>query len=143
METALIDFCALRYNADGTPDANFGVSGKVLSPVGSADDYAAAMALQSDGKIVLAGRCSNGVNEDFCALRYDGGPFGYQNCKLDIDGDNQVLAMTDALIHARIALGMTGNAVVNGISFPSSASRNTWPLIRNYLVTQCGMSLIQ
>ena len=43
----------------------------------------------------------------------------------------------------RVALGITGTAVVNGINFPGNATRNTWPLIRDYLVTQCGMSLVQ
>lgn len=84
-----------------------------------------------------------GTSNDFCIVRYDGGPFGYQNCKLDVDGDNQVLATTDSLIHARIALGITGAAVVSGIAFPPNATRNTWPLIRDYLVRQCGMSLAQ
>ena len=101
------------------------------------------MTLQSDGKILLVGTCFNGTNNDFCAARYDGGPFGYQNCKPDIDGDCSFLATTDALIYTRIALGLTGSAVVNGITFPTTATRNTWPLIRDYLVTQCGMSLVQ
>ena len=61
----------------------------------------------------------------------------------DVDGDNQVLATTDSWIHARIALGITGNAVVSGITFPLNATRKTWPLIRDYLVRQCGMSLAQ
>lgn len=138
------DFCALRYNADGSLDATFGTSGKVVTPVGSGNtmDIASAVALQPDGKIVIAGYC-NGSTLTACSLRYDGGPFGYQNCKLDVDGDNQVLATTDSLIHARIALGITGNAVVSGITFPPNATRNTWPLIRDYLVRHCGMSLVK
>ena len=96
-----------------------------------------------DGKIILAGYCANGAVDAFCALRYDGGPFGYQNCKQDIDGDGVFLATTDALINMRIALGVTGDSVVNGINFSASATRKTWPLIRDYLVTQCGMSLVQ
>ena len=75
--------------------------------------------------------------------RYDGGPFGYQNCKLDIDGDVSVLATTDMLIGNRVALGITGSAVVDGVACAPTATRNTWPLIRDYLVTQCGMSLQQ
>lgn len=137
------DFCALRYNTNGTLDTSFGSSGKVITPVATGDDNAYAVTLQPDGKLVLAGYCFDGTNFDFCAIRYDGGPFGYKNCSLDIDGDNRVLATTDSLIHARIALGITGNAVVNGIAFSPTATRNTWPLIRDYLVTQCGMSLVQ
>ncbi len=136
------DFCLTRYNADGSLDTAFNGSGVVVTPVGSNGGLAHALALQPDGKLVAAGYCRNGTEDDFCLARYEGGPFGYQNCSLDIDGDNQVLAATDSLIHARIALGLTGNAVVNGISFPVNATRTTWPLIRNYLVSQCGMSLV-
>lgn len=135
-------YCALRYSPNGTVDTTFGTGGTVVSSSSNSYDYARAVALQPDGKVVVAGVCA-GVSNDFCILRYDGGPFGYQNCKLDVDGDSQVLATSDSLIHARIALGITGNAVVNGISFPPGATRNTWPLIRDYLVTQCGMSLVQ
>jgi hypothetical protein len=130
----------------GTLDASFATgsplgAGKTMIPIGSGNDFATAVALQPDGKIVLVGQCSNGANDDFCALRLDGGPFGARNCSLDIDGDNRVLATTDSLIHTRIALGMTGNAVIIGISFPVGATRTNWPLIREYIVTQCGMSL--
>jgi hypothetical protein len=60
---------------------------------------------------------------------------------MDIDGDNRVLATTDMLIGARVALGITGNAVIGGITFAGHASRTTWPAIRDYLVSQCGMSV--
>ena len=44
--------------------------GKVITPIGSNDDVANAMTLQPDGKVLLAGYCSNGTNNDFCAARY-------------------------------------------------------------------------
>ena len=132
--------CVVRLNSDGSLDKSF--KGGVASvQAGGAGEVANAVLIQPDGKIVLAGACSNGSNLDFCALRFDGGPFGYQNCKPDIDGDGAFLATTDALIYARVALGITGNAVINGITFPITATRNTWPLIRDYLVAQCGLSL--
>lgn len=56
-----------RYNADGTLDSGFGSGGKVTAaiPNGSSN-----LALQSDGRIVLAASSSNGSNFDFAALRY-------------------------------------------------------------------------
>ena len=137
------DFCAARYLANGTLDSTWNGTGKVITPIGSSNDYANAMTLQPDGKVLLAGYCANGFNYDFCALRYDGGPFGYQNCKPDLDGDGLLTATIDGLINMRVMLGITGAAVVNGITFAPNATRNTWPLIRDYLVTQCGMSLVQ
>ena len=141
------DFCAARYLANGSLDTTWNSTGTgpstVITPIGSGADYASAMMLQPDGKVLVAGHCYNGTNFDFCAARYDGGPFGYRNCTPDIDGDGSFLATTDALINMRIALGITGPAVIGGITFAPNATRNTWPLIRNYLVTQCGMSLVQ
>ena len=89
---------------------------------------------------MLVGACQDISDNAFCAVRYEGGPFGYQNCKPDLDGDDSFLATTDALIYTRIACGITGPTVVDGVKFAPNATRNTWPLIRDYLVTQCGMS---
>ena len=136
------DFCVARYLPSGALDTSFNTTGKVVTAVGSSTDTATALALQPDGKIVVAGECSNGSNNDFCLARYQGGPFDARNCSMDIDGDNLVLATTDSLIHARIALGLTGNAVIGGITFASHATRTTWPAIRDYLVSQCGMSIV-
>jgi uncharacterized delta-60 repeat protein len=141
------NFCAARYHDTGTLDTSFGTNGTVITNASVGRNYATALSLQPDGKLLLAGICNSQDTtdslNDFCAVRYDGGPFGYKNCSLDIDGDNRVLATTDSLIHARVALGITGNAVVSGINFAPTATRNTWPLIRDYLITQCGMSLVQ
>ena len=67
---ANLDFCLARYLANGTPDTSFNSSGKVIAPIGSSDDYGYSVALQPDGKIVVAGYCSNGANLDFCLARY-------------------------------------------------------------------------
>lgn len=136
------ELCALRYHASGTVDTSWNGSGKASTSIGPGSDVGTAMALQSDGKVLLAGFCrvTGPLSYDFCALRYDGGPFPAA-CSLDIDGDSQVLATTDALIHARIALGITGDAVINGISFSVNAKRNTWALIRAHLSSWCGMAL--
>jgi uncharacterized delta-60 repeat protein len=69
-----LDFCLARYLANGTLDTSFGSTGKVITVIGSGTDVANSAALQPDGKIVVAGYCSNGTNDDFCLARYDGGP---------------------------------------------------------------------
>lgn len=51
-----IGMYANRFNTDGTPDASFSVDGLVTTKFGSNNvDRCAGMALQADGKIVLAG----------------------------------------------------------------------------------------
>ena len=68
------------------------------------------------------------------------GPFIAKNCTMDIDGDGVVLATTDGLLLARAALGITGNAMTSG-ALSATATRTSWPQIRDYLVSQCGMTL--
>jgi uncharacterized delta-60 repeat protein len=136
------DFCMTRHNTDGSLDTTFGTGGKVITPLGSSADAAYAIALQSDGKILLAGECFVS-NYDFCVARFDGGSRAppTSTCSLDIDGDGKLIATVDSLIHARLALGITGSTVINGITFPFSATRKNWTDIRNYLVNQCGLTL--
>jgi uncharacterized delta-60 repeat protein len=64
------DFAVLRYNVtNGALDATFGASGKTVIDFGHADS-GRAVAIQSDGKIVVAGSASNGVDNDFALARF-------------------------------------------------------------------------
>jgi uncharacterized delta-60 repeat protein len=60
----------------------------------------------------------------------------------DLDGDGAENA-TDALLYARFALGFTGNALTNGITFSPNAKRVTAPAIIDYLVTRCAPYNVQ
>src|SRR5678815_1101927 len=64
-------FTVERNNADGTIDGGFGQNG-VVTAIGESD-YAEHGALQSDGKIVLAGRTYNSSNHhsDAALVRYN------------------------------------------------------------------------
>ena len=48
-------FALTRYNSNGSLDSTFGNSGKVVTFAGSGDAFAAAIVLQNNGRIVLAG----------------------------------------------------------------------------------------
>jgi uncharacterized delta-60 repeat protein len=71
------DVAVARYDADGTLDTTFSYNGKLFTGVGC-DDHATAVAIQSDGKIVVvgfrveedSGRCFNCLDSDLIALRY-------------------------------------------------------------------------
>jgi uncharacterized delta-60 repeat protein len=130
------DYCALRYLSDGSPDVSFGTSGVARTRMTTTNGgVATAAALQPDGALLLAGSCSNGTNDDFCAARYDGDVSSSSACSLDIDGDNTAVATTDSLIQIRVSLGLTGDAVTSSINFAPSAQRKTWTAIRDYMVT--------
>ena len=135
--------CLVRLNADGSPDLSFTATGKVNFAVDPLGDESNSLLIQLDGKIIVSGQCGDlrGATLNVCLARLEGGPLSGRACSQDIDGDGVFRATTDALILTRIALGMTGSALVNGINFPLSAKRTTWTDIRAFLVSQCGLAL--
>ena len=70
------DFALFRHNPDGTLDTTFGNNGKVTTAfIGNTSindqDYGYALAIGSDGKIVVAGQVWNGNDFDFGVARYN------------------------------------------------------------------------
>jgi uncharacterized delta-60 repeat protein len=66
------DFVLVRYLRDGAIDTTFGTGGKVSTDIDGGSDQAFAVALQADGKIVVAG--SNDVSpkgKSFALVRYN------------------------------------------------------------------------
>ncbi|HET9495151.1 MAG TPA: hypothetical protein VFR15_13050, partial [Chloroflexia bacterium] len=58
------EFAVARYNPDGSPDVTFGNSGRVtLTIQGSIQNAAYSIALQPDGRIVLAGHTLSGFGD--------------------------------------------------------------------------------
>jgi uncharacterized delta-60 repeat protein len=74
--TSVWDVALLRYNANGALDLPFGGTntGMAITDIGSSSNYANAVALQADGKIVVAGNAFanpfTGVS-DIAVLRYN------------------------------------------------------------------------
>ncbi|GKS68322.1 hypothetical protein W03_03260 [Nitrosomonas sp. PY1] len=66
------DVAVVRYNSDGTLDTSFGGGdGVVTTAIGSGEDEGLAVAIQSDGKIVVSGKSWNGTDYDIVLLRYN------------------------------------------------------------------------
>jgi len=68
------DFCLARLNADGSYDSTFDGpggtgDGRFALPIGTSFETSSAIALQPDGRIVVAGYCANATDYDFCAAR--------------------------------------------------------------------------
>jgi uncharacterized delta-60 repeat protein len=57
-----------QINANGTLDTSFDEDGKLTFEIGYGLDQVKAMALQTDGKILLAGNYANGANDDFALV---------------------------------------------------------------------------
>ncbi len=70
--TNSLDFALIRYTTNGLLDASFGSNGIVTTPVGNSSDEARSMAIQPDGKIVLAGYARiSSTNTDIAIVRYN------------------------------------------------------------------------
>jgi uncharacterized delta-60 repeat protein len=80
----LCDVALARYLTDGAPDPSFSEDGKLQTPLGGSS--AAAVAIQADGKIVVAGRRCAPTCSEFALLRYD----TEGNLDPTFDGDGKV-----------------------------------------------------
>jgi uncharacterized delta-60 repeat protein len=67
------DYLALRLTSTGAVDASFGAGGFRTTDFAGSDDLAAAVVIQPDGKIVLAGSSNVGGDDDFSVARYTSG----------------------------------------------------------------------
>jgi len=129
------DVALLRYNTDGTLDLPFGGAntGMVTTDVGSSSNYANAVALQADGKIVVAGNAFAspfGNTSDIAVLRYNtdgtldtagfGSPNGYVTTNIGafdngfavaVQSDNKIVVAgnADAGMGDRLALVRYGS----------------------------------
>ena len=67
------DFGIARYNPDGTLNTSFGTGGIVTTDIRGDADQAEAVAVQPDGKIVVAGLAATiaGRITDFALARYN------------------------------------------------------------------------
>ncbi len=113
------DFTALRFNNDGTRDTNFGPGGILTADIAHRTSAAKGVAVQSDGKIVVAGYASNGGNDLFALARFlaDGsfdnsfGSGGQVKTKLGSanSGANAVIIQPDGRLLAAGYTTLNGN----------------------------------
>ena len=106
------DFALARYNTDGSLDTSFGSGGKVTTAFGSAADQAYAIAIQSDGKVVVVGSASNGSNDDFALARYNSD--GSLDTSFDSDGKVTTDFGSAADVAYAVAIQSDGKIVVAG-----------------------------
>lgn len=66
-----LDFALVRFNTDGSFDSSFGLGGKVVTDFFGKRDAANAVAIQSNGKILVAGTASNGSGDNAALARYN------------------------------------------------------------------------
>jgi uncharacterized delta-60 repeat protein len=68
------EFTLARFNRNGTLDASFGSGGEVITSLAAGQNSAArGIAIQPDGKIVVAGFAGVGGSQEFAVARYTSG----------------------------------------------------------------------
>jgi uncharacterized delta-60 repeat protein len=109
------DFTVVRYTAAGTPDVSFGVGGIATFDIGTNTyDEAHSMAVQPDGKLVVAGITKRGGNSDVALVRLT--TAGALDVTFDVDGksiQNYVGFNSDDDCHS-VALQSDGKIVIGG-----------------------------
>jgi uncharacterized delta-60 repeat protein len=111
------DFAVVRYNTDGSLDTDFDTDGKVTTDIsGNFEDQAYSVAIQSDGKIVVAGySLINGNDCNIIVVRYN------QDGSLDASFDSDGIVSTDIFGLSEekaysLAIQSDGKIVVAGYS---------------------------
>jgi len=64
------DFALARLAERGSPDKKFGGGGRVTTDFGTGNDHGTAVALDPDGRIVVAGYARVPLDDDFGVARY-------------------------------------------------------------------------
>lgn len=114
-DTTRRDIVLIRYNLNGSLDASFGDSGKVITTISNRDDLANAVAVQPDGKIIVVGTAdSDGfTGGNFLVVRYQ------PNGSLDSDfgaGGVVIINQANTEVFNAVALQPDGKIVAAGRS---------------------------
>ena len=119
------DFALARYNTDGSLDSSFDADGIVLTDIAGDIDDGRAIALQTDGKILVTGYAENNT-QDIVVVRYN------SDGSLDTTFSGDGIQTTDIVFHDDIGNAIKvqadGKIVVAGST--GSASVQNFALVR-------------
>ncbi|HEX5152310.1 MAG TPA: T9SS type A sorting domain-containing protein [Parafilimonas sp.] len=117
------DFTVARYNTNGTIDNSFGANGIVITAISSNDDEANAVALQGDGKIVVAGYSAKSSSDlDFAVVRYNVN--GTPDNTFGINGIVSTALGSDWDVINSIAIQQDGKIVAAGYTYNGNAKND-------------------
>lgn len=139
------DMAVVRYNPDGSLDATFGAGGKVITP-GAGNERAVAVAIQPDGKIIVAGTVDSGTVLVLARYNENGSPdasFGKlgivnrvanasneASYAMALQADGSLVVARRVITESKVTLtryAEGGNSTIGmlPVSFPAPASGST------------------
>ena len=121
-------FALVRLNSNGTPDNTFSDDGKQITSFGDAYSAASSVAIQTDGKIVIAGRIYLNQQNNFAIARYNIN--GSLDNSFSNDGkQNNVFGAEDYFLES-MAIQTDGKIVAAGFSQSMGGSSTSFLLSR-------------
>ena len=123
--TAFIFFVAVAASA-GELDSSFGVDGRVAIEIGTHGDRAQAVAIQSDGKILLGGSSTDGDSLGYSLIRLldDGSP------DPSFNGDGTILLNLSSGDDEILALGLSSDGKILAGGYSNNGADRDFALLR-------------
>lgn len=112
--TSTNDFILARYNTNGSLDTSFGTNGIVIQDLANDHDYATALAIQTNGKIVVGGYSTLSGNNVFKLARWNSN--GSLDTSFGTNGIATTTIGTNAELNA-IAIQANGKIVATGRAY--------------------------
>jgi uncharacterized delta-60 repeat protein len=123
--TANTNIAVARFLANGKPDTSFSSDGRVTTDLGGTD-YAFDVAVQGDGRIVVAGERDYANRSQFAVVRYGGQ--GKLDKSFSGDGKNFTDFGKKYQGANALVIGPSGNILLGG--FTSNGSLSRWAMAR-------------
>src|SRR5687768_16600132 len=126
----LDDVALARYNSNGTLDTTFSGDGKVVTDFGGADNGSwGGLAIQSNGKIVVAGYMYSGTDYNFAVYRYN------SNGTLDTTFSGDGIAIGNFGLGRQdystdLVLQSDGKIVIAGRTGDANGNNNNFAIVR-------------
>lgn len=120
------DFGVVRYNLDGSLDTGFGNGGIITTSIQNGQDYAEDIAIQADGKILVAGPTTNVSETAFALVRYL--PNGELDSNFGIGGI--VTTTFDSNVAFNQAVAVQGDGKIVTVGFARVGDQDDFALVR-------------